>query len=168
MSASATGNTRTRAKGPLRFHPRRRAPFHRLPFIGLDARGRVSFWDVPATGGYHGGCKTGAALATLYLRFLREREVAGALPGGNLSTLPLLVLGMAGLPPASVDSAKKGQVVGFCTELDYWLRAAVLHMGESLDRVDAEALLRTANAGLAFVEPVRVVADKAGDEGVQS
>ena len=59
--------------GALRFKSHEQMPAHRLPFVDkVPGLCGLSFWAVPATGGYIGGDQTGAALARVYLRYLRE------------------------------------------------------------------------------------------------
>lgn len=59
--------------------------FAALPFVRpASGRGKrrvpASHWAVPATGGYGGGYTTGMAMATLFLKFLRQNPDAGAIP----------------------------------------------------------------------------------------
>ncbi len=94
----------------LAYHATERLPVHRLPFVGLYKSG-VCWWSVPATGGYGGGCETGAAMATAYLRDLKMNpEFHGGL-------LQHIVLDMCeaykhGLTAAEEESLR-GQIVGF-------------------------------------------------------
>lgn len=141
----------------LAFHKRRHAAFRQLPFVGKSA------WDVPATGGFYGGCQTGEALALLFLKHLRQHGGNDHLP------LDLLVIardmalrveqegGQAMFDrPLSKRSASlttlNGQMVGFFSELSRLLLAAAKRMGASLDGISDEALLAKANAGLAADE----------------
>lgn len=71
MSAENGASAQTPPR--LRFYPHRKHPFHRLPFVAPRRHsGRAQFWHVPASGGYEGGCETGAALALLFLRHLQQ------------------------------------------------------------------------------------------------
>ena len=44
--------------------------------------------------------------------------------------------------------AFRGQVVGFFTEIEYWLRGAARIQGDLLDEMNSLSLLRDANRGL--------------------
>lgn len=135
---------------PLRFKNRRQLAAHRLPFVDrVPGQPGISFWAVPKAGGYVGGNETGTALARVYLRYLREQ---GQCRGGGI--LQLIVLDMMGTPDSFgiEEQALRGQAVGFFTELERWLSAAVQRLDGGLDKQDDKALLRTANAGLNFDE----------------
>lgn len=64
------------SNAPLAFNTNIKHPLHELPFLGKSQKKKIglSFWNVPATGGYVGGCQTGEALAKLYLRSLTENS----------------------------------------------------------------------------------------------
>lgn len=137
----------------IRFHPRKKLPIHRLPFVGktdpLQNGGRgISFWAVPPTGGYGGGCETGKALAKIYLKHLREHRDA-AYSGGYLQHIVLDMLENAHEKSPERD-AFCGQVVGFFSVLDAWLEGAALYLQGDLDSMDPKALLDAANKGLNF------------------
>lgn len=136
---------------PLRFKNRKQMPAHRLPFVDrVPGAPLLSFWAVPKTGGYIGGNETGAALARVYLRYLREHsQDRGA---GILSLIALHMIESGEIVTDAEQDARRGQVVGFFTELDQWLSAAAKHFDGGLDKHDDEALLRMANAGLNFDE----------------
>jgi len=122
-------------------------PFHRLPFVGPAADGvGLSFWKVPKTGGYTGGCTTGTALARLYLKHLREH---GAEDGGSLQGIVLDMIGQ-GFPNENdaEQNALRGQVVGFFSELDPFIAAAARNAGAPLDTLRHDDLLAEANNGL--------------------
>jgi len=117
---------------------------HRLPFVGKGGNGPgLSFWNVPATGGYTGGCKTGEALALLYMKHLREH---GPTAGGRLQTMAFSMF-----EDGANDDARRGQIVGFFAAIEKaWFLACRQNAG--LDDFRAADLLEAANAGLAFDE----------------
>lgn len=128
----------------LRFRMHNPLPIHRLPFVRMK-KDRACFWDVPREGEYFGGCRTGKALALIYLKFLRENS-------RDMASLQHIVLDMLGLS-YSLDASSKnhslrGQVVGFFSELDKLLSAGAKEMGECLDKQDNLKLLEDANRGL--------------------
>ncbi|MCG9064723.1 hypothetical protein LH425_06650 [Laribacter hongkongensis] len=124
----------------LRFNPKRKVTTHRLPFVGGRQTGYgISFWHVPATGGYSGGCQTGEALAGIYLKHLRDHG------GEQFGALQRIALSMF---DCDLTASRHGQVVGFFARLDAWLVAAAKTMGESLDAVSNDALLSKANDGI--------------------
>tara|TARA_B100000749_G_scaffold280764_1_gene278485 strand:- start:323 stop:790 length:468 start_codon:yes stop_codon:yes gene_type:complete len=133
---------------PLHFNNRRDLPLHRLPFIGpVRGRTQFSFWAVPRTGGYAGGNEVGRGLARIYLKYLKQY----GRPEG-LGALQWIVLDMIGPAAASAltpeQSALRGQVVGFFSELDAWLEVAVCDLEGGLDAQSDKALLALVNAGL--------------------
>lgn len=125
------------------------SPVHRLPFVGGKSTGRhrgVSYWNVPASGGYHGGTETGGALVLAYLKFLRETPE-------NITTvglLQLVVLDMCGRLASAKGHERRslrGQIVGFLHELDRLAREAV-QVRPELDQISEAEILNRANAGL--------------------
>lgn len=140
----------------LAFHTRRRHAFRQLPFI--DYLG-LSGWQVPATGGFTGGCRTGEALAVMFIKHLRDH--------GGKDDLPLELLAVV---RGMVDRCEQeggramcdrrlsqrsdgwntlnGQMYGFLGEIGRWLVAASRHLGVALDNIDNRSLLAKANAGL--------------------
>jgi hypothetical protein len=132
----------------LQFHPRRKAPFHRLPFVGQQADGTPYFWNVPLTGGYYGGPPTGGELAALRLIHLRQHR-RDQFTTGQLGQVATAWLDAARTASPEQYSALRGQVLGFMAMLSPWLIAAE-HNGRNLDSADRHALLRKANQWLAF------------------
>lgn len=128
----------------LQFWPHESLPFRRLPFVRMK-KNRACFWDVPRRGEYLGGCKTGKALALIYLKFMRENR-------RDMATLQHIVLDILGLSESLEISSKnqslRGQVVGFFSELDRLLSAGAKEMGSCLDKMDNQKLLANANRGL--------------------
>lgn len=142
-----TGFDRKPAASGLRFHKRKKLPVHRLPFVGpVPGKVGFSFWRVPKTGGYEGGCRTGEALAYIYLKHLREH---GSGVGWHLRKITLDMCDCKGVSGEEAD-ATHGQIVGFFGALDEWLEVAMKHLGSQLDSLDNAALLKQANAGLSF------------------
>ena len=130
----------------LEFSKEGEFPCHSLPFVGrVPDRPDLSFWNVPKTGSYTGGCKTGKALAHIYLKHLREH---GKEDGGILQSM---VLDMCGIDPMKYGhDTVAGQIVGFMAALEPWLVAAAIHAGHSLDHLNNDDLLELANSGLSF------------------
>lgn len=131
----------------LAFNNRKKLPVHKLPFVGnQNGPGRypISFWDVPKAGGYIGGCNTGSALALIYLQHLKENKSD---TGGMLQKITFDMLADCGN-----DSARRGQAVGFFSELESWLSGAAKHLEGGLNGVSPKQLLKAANDGLAFDE----------------
>lgn len=129
----------------LTFHNDKALPIHRLPFVGRKpGQADLSFWNVPQAGGYTGGCMTGKALGRIYLKHCREH---GATKGGLLQ----LIAGSM-LSPDQTDTPEQatlqGQIVGFMSELEPWIAAAVRNAGAPLDELQHNDLLNEANNGL--------------------
>ncbi|ODC03497.1 hypothetical protein BFW38_08000, partial [Terasakiispira papahanaumokuakeensis] len=104
---------------PLRFHHRKPYPLHQLPFIdNVPGKRGLSFWAVPKTGGYSGGCKTGESLARIYLKQLKTHHT-----DFNEGRLQSIVLDMCEVERGGdpEQGALCGQVVGFFSELECWL-----------------------------------------------
>ena len=131
----------------LRFNNRKAVPIHRLPFVGREPeRVGYSFWRVPKTGGYFGGYETGEALATIYLKHLRDH---GDL---NNTHLQSIVFDMFGCEDSEDDgsSSRKGQAAGFLHTLGAWLTASAKQLGCNLDSAANTKLVQRANSGLRF------------------
>ncbi|MET4161945.1 hypothetical protein ABIE61_001794 [Marinobacterium sp. MBR-111] len=129
----------------LKFNNRKQLPIHRLPFVGPAADGvGLSFWKVPKTGGYTGGCMTGTALGRIYLKNLREH---GAIRGGALAHIVTGMLEQHSLKPTEMGSLH-GQIVGFMEALEPWLAIGARNAGASLDTLRHADLLAEANNGL--------------------
>lgn len=134
----------------LHFHKRRSIPLHRLPFVGgkSERDGLISFFNVPDTGGYFGGCETGDALAWLYLKYI-ETEGYDRAP----CILSKMILDMT----AEVNESRRGQIIGFFEILESVLSKLITDNRAHFKKDDAE-LLAQANAGLNRVE------EELGDE----
>jgi hypothetical protein len=126
----------------LQYKPKSPVILHRLPFVGgTSPRGYgISFWDVPATGGFSGGCDTGSALAHIYLKHLRDY---GGSPSGTLQGIALDMLGRS-----EPNEPTVGQAIGFFSVIDAWLSALIQHAGANLDQLKESDLLDKANLGL--------------------
>jgi hypothetical protein len=155
MTTTATGaSAPTRKTRPLAFRPRQKSPMRRLPFVGREHTADQSFsmWNVPASGGYFGGNTTGEAIATMYLRHIRETdaEICSPMLGGMVISWAWR-LASGDITPGSVEeNSLRGQMVGFAHVLSKWLIAAARHMGDSLETLGNDALLAKANRGVAF------------------
>ena len=130
----------------LQFRIHNSLPIHRLPFVKKKKNG-ICFWNVPKKGKYSGGFKTGKALALIYLKFLRENRQ-------NIISLQHIVLDMFDLEyrqgASSKESSLRGQIVGFFSELDWFLSASSRKIGSHLDGLDYMELLEDANNGLKY------------------
>lgn len=131
----------------LSFNDRESRPVHRLPFVGYppERGAHLSFWNVPRTGGYTGGCRTGSALAAIYMKHLKEHGRGSG--GGNLQSIVLDMFDCQYSDDPEVI-ALRGQIVGFFTELEPWLEAAAQSLDGGLDTMDPNVLLTEANEGL--------------------
>ena len=136
----------------LSFKNRKKIPTHRLPFVG-EVHGKIglSFWIVPKTGGYRGGCQTGEALARIYIKHLKDHS-----NDSGLTSLQKIALDMFGceLADSPEQDALRGQVIGFFSVLDVWLAGAAKHLHGGLDEHDNKALLKAANTGLNLADGV--------------
>lgn len=138
-------------KPTLKFKNRKKLPLHRLPFVDKEeGKLGLSFWSVPKSGGYHGGSDTGRALALLYLKHLRSNA------GESNSMLQHIALDMFDFQDFpnrdKREDAVRGQAVGFFKEIEKLLIAAVVPMGDCLDSIDENELLKRANKGLNLTE----------------
>lgn len=132
----------------LRFKNRKKLPIHRLPFVDrVPDKVGLSFWAVPKTGGYSGGNETGAALARIYMKHLKEH---GRGFGGGILQKIVLDMFDFGTSDDPEDTALSGQAVGFFFELELWLAGAAKYLEGGLDKQDNKTLLEAANAGLNF------------------
>ena len=131
----------------LKFNKRKKLALHQLPFVDNE-EGKIglSFWSVPKRGGYHGGNDTGKALALLYLKHLRADNDDS---GGVLQSIALDMFDFPDFDHRdSLDDAVRGQAVGFFSEIEKLLKAAVAPLGGCLDSIDEKELLKRANQGL--------------------
>lgn len=133
----------------LQFHPRRKVPFHRLPFVGRQHDGTPNFWNVPLSSGYYGGTQTGGELAALMLIHLRQHR-HDQYTTGQLGQVATAWLDAARTATPEQYSVLRGQVLGFMGMLSPWLIAAAEQNGKNLDTADRHAILRSANRWLAF------------------
>ena len=132
----------------LTFKSHKKVPSHRLPFVDkLPGKNGLCFWSVPAAGGYFGGNKTGAAVARIYMKHLKDHDTITS--GGLLQSMVIDMFGGHAGTVAEQD-ALRGQVVGFFFELERWLVGAARHLDGGLDSHDPAALIEAANEGLKF------------------
>lgn len=128
------------AKPVMQYRKKASCEFRRLPFIGKSA------WDVPATGGYSGGCEFGVWAAMAYLKMLRAEESAGP---GTLQCIVLDMLeGSNGAEAGDDDDSFRGQVVGFFSTLDSALHRAAKadpRLDDHSERDLAAAMTRAVN-----------------------
>lgn len=121
-----------------------------LPFRvqGNRARGTsTTWWALPASGKFTGGCKTGRSAAIAYLKFLRElRRLGDSDYHGDLQHI---VLGMFGEP--LLNLSRHGQIIGFFSYITAVLQQAVSDM-PSLDDTSFAALAEEMKKGLACTE----------------
>ncbi len=126
-----------------------------LPFADKKT---MSYWALPATGGYFGGYKTGNAMALVFLRYLRNRDQT--LPPINDLTQILEAffkrIQDAGGPlpplqdPGGAYASLRGQYVGFFNCVTQWVAVASTKLGDSLDELSDADLAATAKEGLGF------------------
>lgn len=162
-SAQAHGACKPAAR-VLRFHHRRSLPLHQLSFIDkVPGKRYFSFWAVPKTGGYSGGCKTGESLARLYLKHLKQHSKSF-----DDGRLPSIALDMFDIERGchAEQRALLGQAVGFFSELECWLVAAVQYLDGGLDQYERKALLKAANAGLNDCNEVDMACPYDEDKGI--
>lgn len=155
---------------PIKRKTRGKPGFHRLPFVAnWHAKSSAPLWNVPASGGYFGGYRTGEAMAQAFLKFLREDELdslsADRLTGIAESFMVRFAQegGEARQNQFSAEwgdayQSFRGQYVGFFNTLSRWLVASAKHLGSSLDGVEEQDLVRRANAGLGFDEAAYMAA----------
>jgi hypothetical protein len=129
------------SKRPLRVRGKAEHSCRTLPFV--DGQ---SFWDVPATGGHVGGCITGNALASIFLKHLRSN------PDDAFVIRWALFEMMDGASELNADErmARKAQAIGFLEALEKWVVSAVRACGAGLELLDVDAALVRANHGLTF------------------
>lgn len=138
----------------LSFHPKKTIEVHRLPFVGNEhtADRSFSFWDIPAKGGYTGGCMTGEAIAGIFLKHIRQTdsEFRTSLLGWMVfAWLERIAPGAVNRGNIEFDSLR-GQMDGFMSVINQWLDAAVHRPDSGLDETYYDDLLRQANAGFSF------------------
>jgi len=148
MKASIPKSKRPLPKGRqigLRIKPQGKFAYERLPFVGKDHSSRHSFWDVPLTGGFHGGCAVGKSIAHAYLKYVRDERANPCRLSATL--LGSMLVDLDGKQPTTEDeeSSKSGQRAGFIGELSAWIDAAATQLGGSLDRVPEQHLVDCAN-----------------------
>ncbi|WP_010322925.1 hypothetical protein [Marinobacterium stanieri] len=144
----------------LTFHNDKGLPIHRLPFVGRKpGQADLSFWNVPQTGGYTGGCMTGKALGRIYLKHCREH---GSRDGGILQLIASAML-TPGQPDSPEQAALQGQIIGFMAELEPWIAIAARNAGAPLDDLRFADLLEEANNGLNLDEAAYWAACAEGD-----
>jgi hypothetical protein len=135
-------------------------PFHRLPFVGEfdwprgfrdEFSSKRSNWALPASdhtsadcAEYGDGCDAGKAAALAHLKMLRAR---GQSLGGYLQYIVLDMADRWALSRqacgTSGSSELKGQIVGFCAELERWVVASARNFGSELDCQTEEQIAAT-------------------------
>lgn len=111
----------------------------KLPFYDASD----SWWSLPSTGDYVGGCRAGKVSAIAFIKFLRECRERGL---ADHSHLQHIVLSMTAA--ANFNEAQRGQIVGFLSELDNYLRQ-LARLAAGLDSVSFNELRAQADAHLA-------------------
>ncbi len=132
-----------------------------LPFVA--PRNKITntrFWDVPAVGGYMGGCHTGEAMALSFLKYQRG-ELSGG-PNSNLNDIVksfamrlqeeggLEMLARPCFERTPAFDSLHGQSVGFFNTLSTWIENASKALGSRLDSLSDDELLKRMNDGLNF------------------
>jgi len=133
-------------KNKLEFHHSEALALHQLPFVGGKSVSRlgVSFWNVPAEGGYGGGCTTGRALALIFLKHLQQN---GSTLGGIMGVIASDMSGFRSDFPAETE-ARYGQMIGFFNALEGALALSLHHSLIRFTLSDIQ-LIEQANSGLA-------------------
>ncbi|WP_268798037.1 hypothetical protein [Pseudomonas huanghezhanensis] len=144
----------------LRSKPAGKLATARLAFVGKD-HGRPSSWDVPMSGGFHGGCDVGKSVFRLFLKYVRDEQSNPC----RLSSVLLesMLRGLASKQPETpeeVDSVD-GQRAGFLSEMGKWIEAAAAELGSSLDRVSEQELVDETNRHLARTDAALMAVIKA-------
>lgn len=136
-------------KQKLSFHQKEKLPLHRLPFVGREKGApMISFWNVPAKGGFGGGNTTGDALALIYLRHLKEH---GVNPGGSLGAIARDMTGLGSTFGCDhlngEDNSRHGQVISFFNTVERVL-GDLLAISNINIHTSNEELIAKANSGL--------------------
>jgi len=109
------------------------------------------YWNLPATGGYAGGCEAGAAMAVVFAKHLR-----GGTNWAEDNALAQIMGSMqarAGEAGAE-DAALQGQRVGFLVELQRLMAAALRVSDDRVGLMDEAQLVRRVEARWALCELV--------------
>ena len=151
---------------PMTFKRRRVLPVHRLPYVGDSyfsrSIGRLTYWDVPLTGGYSGGWKTGGALAMIALKHMSNYNQR--LDGDHLKYIADSWIARASQASPDELDTLRGQVLGFMQEVGKFAEAAAVGSRIRLSHVDDRAELKKANEGLGFRAPERKRRSPKNDE----
>jgi hypothetical protein len=108
----------------------------------------VSFWRIPARGGYSGGCTAGSAAALAYLKYLRVNAQARQY-GGHLQNIAMDMLSERSVKLGSRSGESlRGQAVGFFSTINKVLEQCVA-MLDNLDAHSFESLAGDIDRGLA-------------------
>jgi hypothetical protein len=145
----------------LRSKPAAKGPWGHLPFVGKD-HAEQSCWDVPMTGGYWGGIEVGEAMARVYLKYVRGRQVEKLDDTSML--LRAMLEGMDKKQTSTPEEASslRGQRVGFMSEICVWLSAAAQRLGSSFDAIPERSFVAQANEALTFTDASLMAAIAAG------
>lgn len=142
-----TARAQSTTPAPMKYHNRRQCVMLRSPFINRNETG-VNYWDVPRTGGYGGGCRTGSALAQIYLDHIGEHPPSERIGG----MLQHIVFSMVDSLEASTSDEERasirGQIVGFMGELEGVAEIMEARRIRTSDTPTPAELLTEANAGL--------------------
>ena len=155
---------------PMTFKRRRTLPVHRLPYVGdsycSGANGRIGYWDVPLTGGYSGGWKTGGALALIALKHLSNYNQR--VDGDHLKYIASSWIELASKASPDELETLRAQVLGFMAEVGKFAEAAAVGSRLRLAKVDDKAELKKANEGLGFKAPERKRSSPISDDTTSS
>jgi hypothetical protein len=127
----------------LKFNNKAKLLPHRLPFFNGKERGScgANFWSVPERGGYSGGNETGESLALIYFNYLKNKEVKDS----RVGILQNIALDMLGGDKLKMDDSRRGQIVGFFSEIEKILTLSTEFISATKSDDD---LLEIANKGL--------------------
>ena len=146
------------AKKVLKYNKKELSEFRRLPFVGKGC------WDVPATGGYSGGCEMGKWAAFAFMRYMRDRKEPHL--GSSLQHIVLDMVREDVSDSTQRGTSRHGQIVGFFTALDKFL-SAIAKADPELDAYTeedlADAMTRAVNFDdAAWSAAMRTIEDLTG------
>lgn len=142
----------SRTLGPLKFK-RRKHPTQQLPYVGTEFHAPKyghCLWDIPLTGDYTGGWKTGQALSLIALKHVKATS---AEPVGHLGSVASSWLDRVRGASHEEFETLRAQVLGFMSAVEAAVIGGLVHAGYDTEAWDLKALLKEANQGLAHRDP---------------
>lgn len=132
----------------LRTKPEEKSAWDRLPFVGSDHQKLASSWDVPLTGGFFGGIEVGAAIACMFIKYLRDERDNPVRLGAAYLEGTLIALQIKEASTPDEQHSLNGQRVGFIGELFKWIDVAAMHHGSALDSIPQRSFVQQVNEHL--------------------